>query len=59
MFRDVGMAVPKTTETRYRDRAYKRTNNPIPTSSFLYVTSFFDYALRLLGNDIVRRDHKC
>ena len=32
MYRDVGMAVPKTTETRCRDRAYKhRTNNPIPT----------------------------
>ena len=29
------MAVPKTTETRCRDRAYKHcTNNPIPTSFF-------------------------
>ena len=35
MFRDVGMAVPKTTETKCRDRAYKHcTNNPIPTSFF-------------------------
>ena len=50
------MAVPKTTETRCRDRAYKHcTNNPIPTS-FLYETSFFDYALRLLGNDIVHEN---
>ena len=47
------MAVPKTTETMYRDRAYKHcTNNPIPTP-FLYVTSFFDYAPILLENDIV------
>ena len=29
------MAVPKTTETRCRDKAYKHcTNNPIPTSFF-------------------------
>ena len=29
------MAVPKTTETRRRDRGYKHcTNNPIPTSFF-------------------------
>ena len=35
MYRDVGMAVPKTTETSCRDRAYKHcTNNPIPTSFF-------------------------
>ena len=35
MYRDVGMAVPKTTATRCRDRAYKHcTNNPIPTSFF-------------------------
>ena len=35
MFRDVGIAVPKTTETRCRDRAYKHcTNNPIPTPFF-------------------------
>ena len=47
------MAVPKTTETRCRDRAYKHcTNNPIPTS-FLHVTSFLHYALKLLGNKIV------
>ena len=53
MYRDVGMAVPKTTETRCRDRAYKHcTNIPIPTS-FLYMIYFLNYALRLLGNDIV------
>ena len=47
------MAVPKTTATRCRDRTYKHcTNNPIPTS-VLYVAYFFNYALRLLGNDIV------
>ena len=35
MYRDGGMAVPKTTATRCRDRAYKHcTNNPIPTSFF-------------------------
>jgi len=35
MYRDVGMAVPKTTATRCRDRAYKHcTNIPIPTSFF-------------------------
>ena len=35
MYRDVGMAVPKTTATRCRDRAYKHwTNNLIPTSFF-------------------------
>ena len=47
------MAVPKTTETRCRDRAYKHcTNNPIPTSFFLQVTSFFDYVLRLRGTTL-------
>ena len=35
MYRNVGMAVPKTTANRCRDRAYKHcTNNPIPTSFF-------------------------
>ena len=52
------MAVAKTTATRCRDRAYKHcTNNPIP-ASFLYVTYFFNYALRLLGNDIVHEKKK-
>ena len=45
MYRDVGMAVPKTTESRCRavcreDMLYKDyTINPIPTS-FLYLKSF-------------------
>ena len=53
MYRDVGMAVPKTTATRCRDRAYKHcTNNPIPTS-FFFVRDIFLYAVRLLGDDIV------
>jgi len=52
MYRDVGMAVPKTTATRCRDRPYKHcTNNPIPTSFFVY--DIFLYALRLLGNDLL------
>ena len=35
MWREIGMAVPKTTETRCRDKAYKHcANNPIPTSPF-------------------------
>ena len=35
IYRDVGMAVPKTTARRYRDRAYKHcTNIPIPTYPF-------------------------
>ena len=53
MYRHVGMAVPKTTATWCRDRAYKHcTNNPIPTSFFVR-DLFFNYALKLLGNDIV------
>jgi len=36
----VGMAVPKTTETRCTDRAYEHcTNNPIPT--FFFVSNIF------------------
>ena len=42
MYRDVGMAVPKTTETRCRDGSVQarqviqrlHTTNPIPTSFF-------------------------
>ena len=46
------MAVPKTTATRCRDRAYKHcTNNPITTSFF--VRDIFPYAVRLLGDNIV------
>ena len=53
MYRDVGMAVSKTTATRCRDRAYKHcTNNPIPTS-FFFVCDIFLYAVRLLGDNIV------
>ena len=40
MFRDVEMVVPKTTESRCRDRAYKHcTNNPFPKwwSSTCYI----------------------
>ena len=34
------MAVPKTTDTRCSDRAYKHCNNPIPTSFFSCTMSF-------------------
>ena len=54
------MAVLKTTETRCRDGSvqerqgiqtlHKKTH---PYIFFLYVTSFLDYSLRLLGNNIV------
>ena len=34
---DVGMALPKTTESKCRDMAYKHcTNNLIPTSFFVH-----------------------
>ena len=37
------------TDHNCEDRAYKHyKSNPIPTS-ILYITSYFDYALRLLG----------
>ena len=53
MYRDVGMAMPKTTATRCRDRAYKHcTNNSIPTS---FVHDIFLYTVRLLGDNIVHK----
>ena len=53
MYRDVGKAVPKPTATRYRDRTYNTAQITPSLHLFLYVAYFFNYALRLLGNNIV------
>ena len=59
MFRDVGMAVPKTTETRCRDRAYKHcTYNPSLHLFLLQVTSLFDCVLRLLETTLCMKKEK-
>lgn len=36
-----------------KERTYTNTNKYLPSYFFLYVTSFVDYALRLLGNNVV------
>ena len=55
MYRDVGMAVPKTTETRCRDGSVQARHviqrlqtNPIPTS-FLYLKSFCELCYKITG----------
>ena len=68
MYRDVGMAVPKTTETKCRDGSVQGRHviqrlptNPIPTS-FLYLKSFCKLCYKitgLLGRAIFEPKKRC
>ena len=59
MYWDVGMAVPKPQKLG-AETGHKVSAQIIPSlyTSLLYMTFFFDYALRLLGNNIVY-EKKC
>ena len=53
MYRDVGMAVPKTTATIGVETGHTNTAQITPSLHLFCVRDIFLYAVRLLGDDIV------